>query len=161
MPGIDGLRALAVIAVVLYHSQDLTGIASFLEPQGGFLGVEMFFVISGFLITSLLLSEHESSGRIDLKDFWIRRARRLLPALYLFLAGMVVLATLFTDDAIAKVRSEVFGALFYVSNWLLIASDESYFDAAGRPSLLRHLWSLAIEEQFYLLWPILVAVSLR
>lgn len=161
MPGIDGLRAVAVIAVVLYHSQDLTGIASFLEPQGGFLGVEMFFVISGFLITSLLLSEHESSGRIDLKDFWIRRARRLLPALYLFLAGMVVLATLFTDDAIAKVRSEIFGALFYVSNWLLIASDESYFDAAGRPSLLRHLWSLAIEEQFYLLWPILVAVSLR
>ena len=161
LPGLDGLRAIAVIAVVLYHGQDLTGTASFLKPQGGFLGVEMFFVISGFLITALLLSEHESSGRIDLKDFWIRRARRLLPALYLLLAGTMVLAALFANDAIDKIRSEILGALFYVSNWLLIASDESYFDATGRPSMFRHLWSLAIEEQFYLLWPILVAGSLR
>lgn len=161
MPGLDGLRAIAVVAVVLYHGQDVSGIATFLKPQGGFLGVEMFFVISGFLITALLLSEHDVSGRIDLKDFWIRRARRLLPALYVFLAGTIALAGLFATDAFDKIRSEILGALFYVSNWLLIANDESYFEAAGRPSLFRHLWSLAIEEQFYLVWPLIVAGALR
>jgi len=161
MPGLDGLRAIAVIAVVLYHGQDLSGVASFLKPQGGFLGVEMFFVISGFLITALLVNEHEANNSIDFKEFWIRRARRLLPALYVFLAGTMALAGLFATDAFDKIRTEIFGALFYVSNWLLIANDESYFEAAGRPSLLRHLWSLAIEEQFYLVWPLIVAAALR
>ena len=161
MPGLDGLRAIAVIAVLLYHGQDLTGISSVLEPQGGFLGVEVFFVISGFLITALLLREHEMTGTIGLKDFWVRRARRLLPALYVFLAGTIALAALFATDAFDKIRAELLGALFYVSNWLLIATDESYFDAAGRPSLFRHLWSLAIEEQFYLIWPLIVIGGLR
>jgi len=161
MAGLDGLRALAVVAVLLYHGQDVGGIANFLKPQGGFLGVEVFFVISGYLITSLLLQEHSSSERIDLKGFWIRRARRLLPALYVFLVGTATLAGLFATDAFDKLRREVLGALFYVSNWLLIATDESYFDAAGRPSLLRHLWSLAIEEQFYLIWPLIVLGGLR
>jgi len=161
MPGLDGLRAIAVTAVVLYHGQDLTGVASFLKPQGGFLGVEMFFVISGFLITALLLREHETSTTIDLKSFWIRRARRLLPALYGFLIGTMALAALFATDAFDKIRAEILGAVFYVSNWLLIATDESYFEAAGRPSLFRHLWSLAIEEQFYVIWPLIVLGVLR
>ena len=161
MPGLDGLRAIAVIAVLLYHGQDLSGIPSFLEPQGGFLGVEVFFVISGFLITALLLREHETTDTIGLKDFWVRRARRLLPALYVFLAGTIALAGLFATDAFDKIRGEVLGAIFYVSNWVLIVNDESYFEAAGRPSLFRHLWSLAIEEQFYLLWPLVVIGALR
>ena len=129
IPGLDGLRAIAVVAVLLYHGQDLTGIPAFLKPQGGFLGVEMFFVISGFLITALLVREQQATERIDLKAFWIRRARRLLPALYLFLLGTIALAALFATDAFDKVRTEIFGALFYVSNWQLIATDESYFEA--------------------------------
>ena len=161
IPGLDGLRAIAVVAVLLYHGQDLTGIPAFLKPQGGFLGVEMFFVISGFLITALLVREQQATERIDLKAFWIRRARRLLPALYLFLPGTIALAALFATDAFDKVRTEIFGALFYVSNWQLIATDESYFEAVSRPSLFRHLWSLAIEEQFYLVWPLVVLVGLR
>ena len=161
IPGLDGLRAIAVVAVLLYHGQDLTGIPAFLKPQGGFLGVEMFFVISGFLITALLVREQQATERIDLQGFWIRRARRLLPALYLFLLGTIALAALFATDAFDKVRTEIFGALFYVSNWQLIATDESYFETAGRPSLFRHLWSLAIEEQFYLVWPLIVLVGLR
>jgi len=161
MPGLDGLRAIAVVAVLLYHGQDLSGITTWLEPQGGFLGVEVFFVISGFLITALLLREHDRQGTIGLRDFWVRRARRLLPALYVFLAGTIALALLFAHDAFDRIRSEILGALFYVSNWLLIATDESYFEAAGRPSLFRHLWSLAIEEQFYLVWPLIVLVGLR
>ncbi len=161
MPGLDGLRAIAIVAVLLYHGQDLTGIASFLEPQGGFLGVEVFFVISGFLITALLLKEHRTTGTIELKSFWIRRARRLLPALYVFLVGTIALAALFATDAFDKIRRELLGALFYFSNWLLIATDESYFEAAGRPSLFRHLWSLAIEEQFYLIWPLIVIGGLK
>jgi peptidoglycan/LPS O-acetylase OafA/YrhL len=161
IPGLDGLRAIAVVAVLLYHGQDLTGIPAFLKPQGGFLGVEMFFVISGFLITALLVREQQATERIDLQGFWIRRARRLLPALYLFLLGTIALAALFATGAFDKVRTEIFGALFYVSNWQLIATDESYFETAGRPSLFRHLWSLAIEEQFYLVWPLIVLVGLR
>jgi len=161
MPGLDGLRAIAVIAVVLYHSRDVTGIANVLKPTGGFLGVEVFFVISGFLITALLLREHETKATISLREFWTRRARRLLPALYVFLAGTTLLAALFATDALDKIKNEILGAIFYVSNWLLIATDESYFEAAGRPSLFRHLWSLAIEEQFYLVWPLVVFAALR
>ena len=160
-PGLDGLRAIAVIAVVLYHGQDASGLPQWLEPRGGFLGVEVFFVISGYLITALLLDEWERSGSVDLGSFWVRRARRLLPALASFLAGTTVLAALFATDALGKIRDELVGAVLYVSNWVLIAGDESYFEAAGRPSLLRHLWSLAIEGQFYLVWPIVVVLLLR
>jgi peptidoglycan/LPS O-acetylase OafA/YrhL/CubicO group peptidase (beta-lactamase class C family) len=153
LPGLDGLRALAVIAVLLYHA-DLT-------IAGGFLGVESFFVLSGFLITALLLSEWRQTGRVDLGAFWLRRARRLLPALFLMLVGTLALASIALPDEIAKLHADLFAALAYVMNWYLVFSQQSYFDPMVRPSLLQHLWSLAIEEQFYLLWPILFGVGMR
>jgi peptidoglycan/LPS O-acetylase OafA/YrhL len=155
MPGLDGLRALAVIAVLLYHA-DLAWI------PGGFLGVEVFFVLSGYLITALLLAEWRQHGRIDLKGFWFRRARRLLPALYLLLVVTLAYAVLFLPDEVARLRGDVAAAIGYVTNWYLILGHQSYFEEMGRPSLLKHLWSLAVEEQFYLLWPpvLTVAISL-
>ena len=153
LPGLDGLRALAVIAVLLYHAE-LPWI------PGGFLGVEIFFVISGYLITTLLLSEWRQRGRIDLKAFWIRRARRLLPALYLLLVVTLTYAVLFLPGEVAGLRGDVIAALGYVTNWYLVLGNESYFEAIGRPSLLKHLWSLAVEEQFYLLWPPVLALGL-
>lgn len=153
LPGLDGMRALAVIAVLLYH-------AGLGWMPGGFLGVEVFFVISGYLITALLLAEWRQRGTIDLKAFWLRRARRLLPALYLLLVGTLTYAVLFLPGEVARLRDDVVAALGYVTNWLLIFSQESYFEAAGRPSLLRHLWSLAVEEQFYIVWPLLLTVGL-
>ena len=153
MSGLDGLRAVAVLAVLLFHA-DLG-----LFP-GGFLGVDVFFVISGFLITTLLLREQGMTGRIDVVAFWRRRARRLLPALYLVLAGVVVVSVAAVPDAVARLRTDVLAALAYVTNWYLVFDHQSYFEAIGRPSLLRHLWSLAVEEQFYLLWPIVLAVAL-
>ena len=152
-PGLDGLRALAVIAVLLYHAE-LPWI------PGGFLGVEIFFVISGYLITALLLAEWRQRGRIDLKDFWFRRARRLLPAAYLLLAVTLAYAVVFLPEEVAGLRGDVIAALGYVTNWYLVLGHESYFEAVGRPSLLKHLWSLAVEEQFYLLWPPVLAVGL-
>ena len=154
LPGLDGLRALAVIAVLLYHGQ-LRWI------PGGFIGVEVFFVISGYLITALLLAEWRQRGRIDLKAFWLRRARRLLPALYLLLVVTLAFAVVFLPGEVAGLRADVLAAFGYVTNWYLIFANESYFEAVGRPSLLKHLWSLAIEEQFYLLWPLLLVVGLR
>ena len=153
LPGLDGLRALAVIAVLLYHA-DLQWI------PGGFLGVEVFFVISGYLITGLLLAEWRSHGHIDLKAFWLRRARRLLPALYLLLGVTMLYAAVFLYNEVASLRGDVLAALAYVTNWYLIFTEKSYFEAVGRPSLLRHLWSLAVEEQFYLFWPILIALGM-
>ncbi len=153
LPGLDGLRALAVIAVLLYHA-DLQWI------PGGFLGVEVFFVISGYLITGLLLAEWRGHGRIDLKAFWLRRARRLLPALYLLLGGAMLYATVSLYNEVASLRGDVLAALAYVTNWYLIFTEKSYFEAVGRPSLLRHLWSLAVEEQFYVFWPILIALGM-
>jgi peptidoglycan/LPS O-acetylase OafA/YrhL len=150
LPGLDGLRALAVIAVLLYHAR----------PEwlpGGFLGVEVFFVISGFIITRGLLQEWQESGRIELRAFWLRRARRLLPALFLLLAGVMAYAAVFETDAVADLRTDVLAALAYVTNWHLILGDHSYFASFEKPSLLLHLWSLAIEEQFYLMWPLLLA----
>jgi peptidoglycan/LPS O-acetylase OafA/YrhL len=152
-PGLDGLRAFAVIAVLLYHA-DLAWI------PGGFLGVEVFFVISGYLITALLLAEWCQRGRIDLKTFWLRRARRLLPALYVFLVVTLAFAVVFLPGEVAGLRGDVFAAFGYVTNWYLIFGQESYFEAVGRPSLLQHLWSLAVEEQFYLLWPPILALGL-
>ena len=147
MPGLDGLRALAVIAVLLYHG-GLTWI------PGGFLGVEVFFVISGYLITALLLAQWRAHGTVALKTFWWRRARRLLPALYLVLVVTLAYAVVFLPGEVAGLRGDVFAALGYVTNWYLIFGHESYFEAIGRPSLLKHLWSLAVEEQFYLFWPL-------
>ena len=152
-PGLDGLRAFAVIAVLLYHAE-LAWI------PGGFLGVEVFFVISGYLITALLLAEWRQRGRIDLKTFWLRRARRLLPALYVMLVVTLAFSVVFLPGEVAGLRGDVFAAFGYVTNWYLIFGQESYFEAVGRPSLLQHLWSLAVEEQFYLIWPPILALGL-
>jgi peptidoglycan/LPS O-acetylase OafA/YrhL len=146
LPGLDGLRALAVIAVLLYHAE-LSWV------PGGFLGVEVFFVISGYLITALLLAEHRQRGRVDLKAFWLRRARRLLPALYLLLVVTLTFAVVFLPEEVARLRDDAAAAVGYVTNWYLVFNNESYFETVGRPSLLLHLWSLAVEEQFYVLWP--------
>jgi peptidoglycan/LPS O-acetylase OafA/YrhL len=148
MPGIDGLRAIAVIAVILYH-------AEFGFIPGGFLGVEVFLVISGYLITSLLILERLRTGSVNLKDFWLRRARRLLPALGVLLILTVTGALLFARDALFRLNQDVFGALTYSTNWVMIFRQESYFEAFARPPLLRHLWSLAGEEQFYLFFPLI------
>jgi peptidoglycan/LPS O-acetylase OafA/YrhL len=153
LPGLDGLRALAVIAVLLYHAE-LPWIS------GGFLGVEVFFVISGYLISALLLAQWRQTGRIDLKAFWLGRARRLLPALYVMLLVTLAYAVVFLPAEVAGLRADAIAALGYITNWYLILAEESYFEAIGRPSLLKHLWSLAVEEQFYLLWPAVVALGL-
>ena len=147
------MRALAVIAVVLFHSA--LGIA-----PGGFLGVEVFFVISGYIITRALLAEREEHGRIALGSFWLRRARRLLPAVFLLLVGVAAYSVLFAPSEVAGLRHDIVAALAYVTNWDLIVAGETYFDSWERPSLLRHLWSLAVEEQFYVVWPLVMAGGL-
>ena len=153
LPGLDGLRAIAVLAVVVYHA-DLGWL------PGGFLGVDVFFVISGFLITTLLLAERERLGRIRLRAFWMRRARRLLPALFLVLVATLTLAVVLAPDEVARLRGDTLAALGYVTNWYLIVRQQSYFEAMGRPSPLLHLWSLAVEEQFYVVWPLVLAAGL-
>jgi len=154
-PGLDGLRALAVLGVMAYHEPNIT-------LDGGFLGVDLFFVLSGFLITGLLLDEHRNQLSISLRGFWTRRARRLLPALALLLIG-VVTATAIIGDVSQKnsLAGTVAAAITYVSNWELIHQGSSYFDHYTALSPLQHLWSLAIEEQFYVLWPLVVAFCLR
>jgi peptidoglycan/LPS O-acetylase OafA/YrhL len=152
-PGLDGLRAIAVAAVFLYHSR-----IDWLP--GGFLGVDLFFVLSGYLITSLLLVEWEARNRIDLRRFWLRRARRLLPALVVVVLGSLILAAIFARGDLAKTRGDAVSSLLYYTNWHLIIANHSYFVRMGNPSLLQHLWSLAIEEQFYLLWPLLLVPAL-
>jgi peptidoglycan/LPS O-acetylase OafA/YrhL len=154
LPGLDGLRAIAVLAVLVYHADNAW-------LPGGFLGVEVFFVVSGYLITLLLLGEYEQHGRIDLGQFWLRRARRLLPALFALLAASAVTAVVFLSDEVAGLRGDLVAAFTYVTNWYLVVTDTSYFDELGRPPLLRHLWSLAVEEQFYLLWPLAVVGLVR
>jgi peptidoglycan/LPS O-acetylase OafA/YrhL len=154
LPGLDGLRAISVLAVLLYHDGVTGGLVDWMG--GGFLGVEVFFVISGYLITLLLIGEHERTGLIDLRQFWLRRARRLLPALYTLLLVVTVYCILFYSEMLAKWRGDVVAALLYVTNWYLIWIDSSYFERLGRPSPFNHLWSLAVEEQFYLVWPLVV-----
>lgn len=153
LPGLDGLRALAVSAVLLYHL-DLPWI------PGGFLGVDVFFVLSGFLITTLVLEEVERTGRLDYRKFYLRRARRLLPALWLLLLTVSVFSLFFLREELAELRGDVTAALLYVSNWWYILADQSYFEFTGRPALLQHLWSLAVEEQFYLVWPAIVVFAM-
>ena len=146
VPALDGLRALAVIAVVLYH-------AKLSWMQGGFIGVEVFFVVSGFLITSLLLEEAEENHSIALKQFWFRRGRRLLPALFAMLVSVGAWALLFSEYKVAQLRHDFLAAVFYVSNWWQVFFTDVPYFAPKDPPLLRHLWSLAVEEQWYLLWP--------
>jgi peptidoglycan/LPS O-acetylase OafA/YrhL len=140
--------------VLLYH-------AGITWLPGGFLGVEVFFVISGYLITLLLVSEYERTARISLRHFWLRRARRLLPALFALLVVVGVVSVIFLPDEVGRMRGDLVAALAYCTNWYLIASQSSYFDQLGRPPLLKHLWSLAVEEQFYLVWPALFYGLLR
>jgi peptidoglycan/LPS O-acetylase OafA/YrhL len=153
LPALDGLRALAVMAVLFYHG----GVK---WMPGGFLGVDVFFVISGYLITSLLLGDWRDYRRIRFGRFYLRRARRLLPALFLMLGVVAIYALLFLPDTVAELRGQVLAAVFYIENWYLIFHDVSYFVAVGRPSMLRHVWSLAVEEQFYLIWPLVFSFLL-
>jgi len=154
LPGLDGLRAFSVAAVLIYHAQ-----ATWLP--GGFLGVEFFFVISGFLITAQLLIEWRQTGRISLPKFYMRRARRLLPAVYTLLLAVVVGSLLFFPEEVTEVREAMLASMAYVTNWYLIFNHQSYFESLGRPPLLQHLWSLAVEEQFYLLWPLVLSFALK
>ncbi len=155
MPGLDGLRAIAVLAVFVYHFHNGEG-----WLPGGFLGVDVFFVISGYLITSLLLSEFRKEGRVDLVAFWLRRARRLLPAVGVLIAVVMVAGAFFDFGQISTLRGQALASMAYVTNWDLILSHQSYFEEFARPSLFRHLWSLAVEEQFYLLWPLVFAACM-
>ena len=154
LPGLDGLRAIAVLAVVAYH----IGLG---WAQGGLLGVGVFFTLSGYIITDLLLGQQARTGSLQLADFWLRRARRLLPALFVMLTVVVGWVALFDRTQLAALRGMVASAALYVSNWWLIAQHQSYFSRFGPPSPLGHLWSLAVEEQFYLVWPWLVLLGLR
>lgn len=154
LPGLDGIRAIAVLAVMAYHLD--SGWA-----PGGLLGVQVFFVLSGYLITDLLVAEYHRHEGIGLKSFWIRRARRLLPALFVMLFVVVGWATLFDRAQLAALRSDLPSSILYVSNWWFIFHHISYFAKFGPPSPLGHLWSLSIEEQFYLFWPLLVLAGMR
>ncbi len=152
-PSLDGLRALSVGVVLLYH-------AGFSWMRGGFFGVEVFFVVSGFLITSLLLDESDRNGQVSFRQFWLRRARRLFPALYAVLLAVAVWAALAgSAEQQTQVRRDIPWSVFYVNNWGQILGDVPYF--AGEPPLLRHLWSLAVEEQWYLIWPLVFVALMR
>lgn len=151
LPALDGLRAVAVALVVAYHLE-------FGWATGGFLGVDLFFVISGFLITTLLLRERESNGRIALGPFWLRRFRRLVPPLVVMTAVTVAATRLYgLPEQWTSIRWDAVGALAYVANWRFISAGQSYFEALLGPSPLRHTWSLAVEEQWYVFWPLVVA----
>lgn len=146
-PALDGLRGVAVVAVLLYHG----GVS---WAQGGFLGVDLFFVLSGFLITWLLLTEHETTGRISIRAFYGRRARRLFPALALVLIAVAGYALWVAQRSqLDQLQGDLLGALGYITNWRLIGQDRGYFDAFAAPSPLQHTWSVAVEEQWYLVWP--------
>jgi peptidoglycan/LPS O-acetylase OafA/YrhL len=151
LAGLDGLRAVAVAAVVLYH----------LFPTfvpGGFIGVDIFFVISGFLITSLFITEHTRTGRVDLKRFWIRRARRILPALFVTIGIVCSVALFIGGDILVGLGRQILGAATFSNNWVEVAAGTNYFDVSSL-HLFTNFWSLAVEEQFYAVWPfILVAV---
>ncbi|ORB27507.1 acyltransferase family protein [Mycolicibacterium parafortuitum] len=150
IPALDGIRAIAVALVLADHG-GVPGLS------GGFLGVDVFFVLSGFLITSLLLDEIGRTGRIGLKGFWVRRARRLLPALVVMVLSVVALRELFSPESTATLREDAVATLFWMSNWVFVAQRTDYFSQGAPPSPLQHTWSLAVEEQYYVLWPLLIA----
>ncbi|HLG00148.1 MAG TPA: acyltransferase, partial [Acidimicrobiia bacterium] len=151
-PALDGLRAVAVLAVLAYHG----GVHA---VPGGYLGVDVFLVLSGYLITALLLAEWRRAGRIDLGRFWERRIRRLLPALALVVGAVVVHAA--AAGSSSQVRGEAVASLTWTQNWYLALRDSSYFALFTEASPLRHIWSLALEAQWYLVWPLVVALILR
>jgi len=154
MPGLDGLRAIAVLAVIAFHLE-------FGWAPGGLLGVGVFFTLSGYLITDILLSQLSGRGRIALGAFWAARARRLLPALFAMLAIVVAWVTIFGPAQTQEFRDQVVASIFYVGNWQQIFADISYFARFSPPGPLNHLWSLAIEEQFYILWPFLLLAGTK
>ncbi len=148
IPALDGIRGLAVIAVIVYHG-DVGALT------GGFIGVDLFFVLSGFLITSLLLNEHDKFGRVDLSRFWIRRFRRLLPAVLVFLTAVALWSWIAADPTTLRdIRNGALAGLAYVSNWFFVLSGVSYGMEWSAPSPVLHLWSLSVEEQYYVVWPL-------
>jgi peptidoglycan/LPS O-acetylase OafA/YrhL len=154
MPGLDGLRAIAVLAVIAFH-------LGFGWAPGGLLGVGIFFTLSGYLITDILLAQLSQRGHIRLGRFWLARARRLLPALFLMLAIVVAWVTIFGPAQPQQFRDAVVASALYVSNWQLIFGDVSYFARFAPPGPLNHLWSLAIEEQFYIVWPFMLLIGAK
>jgi peptidoglycan/LPS O-acetylase OafA/YrhL len=155
LPGLDGLRGVAVLAVIAYH----LNLGHFM--LAGFLGVDIFFTVSGFIITALLLKEHARTGHIDFAAFYLRRARRLFPAALVMLLLLLALTPLLMPVALRRLAEDLPAAFLYLSNWWQIVAQQSYFEVIEHPRLLQHLWSLAVEEQYYLLWPLLALVLLN
>jgi peptidoglycan/LPS O-acetylase OafA/YrhL len=154
IPAIDGLRAVAVIAVILYH----LGISWI---PGGFLGVDLFFVISGYVITRLLLDSIQERGGLDLRDFYMARIRRLLPPLIFMIVLTSIVIGIWAPDTTKKFLTDAPFSIFGGMNWWLVFNQQDYFESSGRPPLLQHTWSLAVEAQFYLLWPLILLVVLK
>ena len=155
IPALDGIRALAIVLVLFFHG-------GFTWAGGGFFGVDVFFVLSGFLITGLLISEYRQNAGIGLKRFWGHRVRRLLPALLVMLVGIALYAWfLATPDTLGDLRNSAIATLLYVNNWHLSAGGQGYFAALNTPQPLLHTWSLSIEEQFYVVWPLVVLGVLK
>jgi peptidoglycan/LPS O-acetylase OafA/YrhL len=154
IPAIDGLRAVAVAAVILYH-------LGFPWIPGGFLGVDLFFVISGYVITRLLLDSIERSGGLDLRGFYKARARRLLPPMIFMIVVTGFYISIWAQDSVKRFLTDVPFALSGTINWWLVANEQDYFEAIGRPPLLQHTWSLAVESQFYLIWPVILLLVLK
>ena len=154
IPAIDGLRAVAVAAVILYH-------LGFSWIPGGFLGVDLFFVISGYVITRLLLDSIERSGGLDLRGFYKARARRLLPPMIFMIVVTAFYITIWAQDSVKRFVTDIPFALTGTINWWLVAKEQDYFEAIGRPPLLQHTWSLAVESQFYLVWPVILLLVLK
>ncbi|WP_107924758.1 acyltransferase family protein [Lysinibacillus parviboronicapiens] len=153
IPGLDGIRAIAVLSVIAYHF-------NFSWASGGFLGVDIFFVLSGYLITSTILPVKGNGLKLSLGQFWIGRIRRLLPAAYVMIIVTFVWVMLFNKELLHTLRGDAVSSLFYMSNWWFVYHKLSYFDSFGSPSPFKNLWSLAIEEQFYVVWPIILTVGL-
>ena len=150
VPALNGIRGVAVALVLVGHS-GIPGVT------GGFIGVDIFFVLSGFLITSLLLDEIGRTGQLDLGSFWVRRARRLLPALLIMVLAVIAARLLFPPDAVSDLRNDATAAFLWVANWAFVSHQTDYFSQGAPPSPLQHTWSLGVEEQYYLIWPVLIA----